>query len=156
MGTARAEKGSGNMRVTGTGRIRQVPIRFQVANNEDLIRAKFGRIAPDQVRRMVIKGAVDPRICHLALPESVVKRLGLQRVGKVKVLKSGRTLKRDRVQGVHLEILGREGTCSASVDPTRRAALVGFLVLEDLDLLVDSTNHRLIPRDPRIRTYDIE
>jgi hypothetical protein len=83
--------------------------------------------------------------------------LGLQRVGKVKVLKPGRqTIKRDRVQGVHVEILGRQGTYSASVDPKRRTALVGFLVLEDLDLLVDCTNRRVIPRDPRIQTYEIE
>ena len=144
------------MRVKGTGRVRQVPVRFQVTNGEDLIRAEYGRKAPNQVRRMVIKGAVDPRVCHLVLPKSVVKRLGLRRVGKVKVLKAGRrTAKWDQVQGVRLEILGRQGTYSASVDPKRRDALIGFLVLEDLDLLVDCQQQRLVHRHPRGALYEI-
>jgi hypothetical protein len=42
------------------------------------------------------------------------------------------------------------------VEPRRRTALIGAIVLEDLDLLVDSTNECLIPRDPRIKTYEIE
>ena len=145
------------MRVKGAGRVRQVPIRFHVTNDEDLIRAEHGRIARNQVRRMLIKGAVDPRVCHLVLPEPAVKRLGLRRVGKVKVLKRGRqTAKWDQVQGVRLELLGRQGTYSASVDPKRRTALIGFLVLEDLDLLVDCTHQRLVPRNKRFITVEIE
>jgi predicted aspartyl protease len=144
------------MRVKGTGRVKQVPIRFQVINDEGLIRAEHGLIAPSQVRRMSVIGAVDPRVCHLVLPESVVKRLDLRRVGKVKVLKRGRQVaKWDQVQA-HLEVLGRQGTYSASVDPKRRTALIGFLVLEDLDLLVDCTHQRLVPRSKRFITVEID
>ena len=151
------ERRGGCMRVKGNGRVRQVPTRFRVTNDEDLIRAEYGRIAPKQVRRMLIKGAVDPRVCHLVLSESVVKRFGLRTVGKVKVLKRGRrTAKWDQVQGVRLELLGRQGTYSAAVDPKRRAALIGFLVLEDLDLLVDCKHRRLVPRNKRFITTEIE
>jgi len=144
------------MRIKGTGPARRVPIGFEVANDEDLMRAEMGYLAPDQVRRMLVKGDVDPRVCHLVLPKSVVKRLGLRRVGKVKVLRSNRrTAKWDQVQ-FHLEILGRQGTYSAAVDPKRRAALIGFLVLEDLDLLVDCKQKRLVPRNKRLITTEIE
>jgi hypothetical protein len=35
-------------------------------------------------------------------------------------------------------------------------ALIGAIVLEDLDLLVDCTAKRVLPRDPRGAIYEIE
>ena len=35
-------------------------------------------------------------------------------------------------------------------------ALIGAIVLEDLDLLVDCTNQRLVPRDPKYVVSEIE
>jgi hypothetical protein len=37
-----------------------------------------------------------------------------------------------------------------------RTALIGAIVLEELDFLVDCTNQRLIPRDKRIVVNEIE
>jgi hypothetical protein len=150
------ERNIQDMRVKGIGRVTQVPIQFQATNEEDLIRAQHGWIAPNQVRRVLIKGAVDPRVCHLLLPKSVVKRLGLRKVGKVKIRKRGqRPAKGDQVR-FRLEIVGRQGTYSAAVDPKRRSALIGFLVLEDLDLLVDCVHRRVLPRNKRFITTEIE
>ena len=50
---------------------------------------------------------------------------------------------------VHVELLGREGIFTAVVEPKRRSALIGAIVLEDLDFIVDCMHQRLIPRDPR-------
>jgi hypothetical protein len=36
---------------------------------------------------------------------------------------------------------------TAIVEPKRATALIGAIVLEDLDPLVDCTNQRLVPRD---------
>ena len=55
-----------------------------------------------------------------------------------------------------LQMLGREGTFTAVIEPKRETALVGAIVLEDLDLLVDCTSQRVIPRDPRGPTAEIE
>jgi len=35
-------------------------------------------------------------------------------------------------------------------------ALIGAIVLEDLDLLVDCQNQRVVPRDPSGAIYEIE
>jgi len=35
-------------------------------------------------------------------------------------------------------------------------ALLGAIVLEDLDLLVDCSTQKLVPRDPRGALYEIE
>jgi hypothetical protein len=38
----------------------------------------------------------------------------------------------------------------------RKTALIGAIVLEQLDLLVDCTHQRLVPRDPRYQIVEIE
>jgi predicted aspartyl protease len=145
------------MKAKGANGVGQFSIDFEVANNEDLIRAKDGSIPPEQVRRMTIRGVVDPGATPLVLPESVVKRLGLESIGKVRVRYADRrTTNRDKVQQVFLEILGRQGTYTATVEPKRRSALIGAIVLEDLDFLVDCTHQRLVPRDKRFIITEIE
>src|SRR5262249_20134599 len=67
-----------------------------------------------------------------------------------------RTALRDMVEGVYVEIMGRHSTFSALVEPKRRSALIGAVVLETLDFLVDCTNERLVPRDPRFVVSEIE
>ncbi len=68
---------------------------------------------------------------------------------------SNATATRDTVT-VHVELLGREGIFTAVVEPKRRSALIGAIVLEDLDFIVDCTHQRLIPRDPRFIVSEIE
>ena len=99
------------MQTKGAKKVGRFSIQFEVANDKDLMRAEEGIISPDQIRRMTIEGVVDPGASRLVLPLSAVKQLGLQSSGKVQVRYADRrTAKRDRVQGVHLEILGRQGT----------------------------------------------
>jgi hypothetical protein len=55
-----------------------------------------------------------------------------------------------------LEFAGREGTFRAIVEPDRDSVLIGVLVLEDLDLIVDPGRETLVPRDPEHFTSVIE
>jgi hypothetical protein len=50
----------------------------------------------------------------------------------------------------------RHGTFTAVVEPKRTSALVGAIVLEHLDLLVDCPRQRVVPRDPHGPIYEIE
>jgi hypothetical protein len=52
--------------------------------------------------------------------------------------------------------LGRHGTFTALVEPQRETALLGAIVLEDLDLLVDCPSDRVVPGDPNIQVHEIE
>ena len=51
--------------------------------------------------------------------------------------------------------MGRHGTFRAIVAPNRREPLIGAIVLEDLDLLVDCSKQRVHPRDPQHMTGNI-
>ena len=53
-------------------------------------------------------------------------------------------------------VQGRDGHFTAVVEPKRDTALIGAIVLEDLDFLADCTKGRLVPRDPDYIVSEIE
>jgi predicted aspartyl protease len=132
-------------------------VQFDIANYIDLGMAQRGHISADQVRRQTITGVVDPGAAMLVLPQSVVKQLGLRLKGKTRVRYADhRSKERWEAEGAYVELLGRSDTFSAVVEPKRDTALIGAIVLEALDLLVDCRQQRLIPRDPRGPVFEIE
>jgi len=87
----------------------------------------------------------------------VAKQLGLPLKEKIKVrYANNQTATRDAVKDVYVQIQGRNGNFTAIVEPRRRTALIGAIVLEDLDFVVDCTRQRLVPRDPRYVISEIE
>jgi len=145
------------MRTIGDNGVGRISIDFQVANRGDIIKAREGLLAKDKVRRLTIPGVVDSGAARLVLPKSVVKQLGLPLASKVKVrYADGRTRTRDTVQDVQVEIQGRQGTFTAIVEPSRNDALIGVIILEDLDFLIDCLHQRLVPRDPNFIISEIE
>ena len=77
----------------------------------------------------------------MVIPEHVATELGVREVDEIQV---------------RLELLGREATFRASVESNRDSALIGAIVLEELDLLVDCTTEKLRPRDPNHIISEIE
>jgi predicted aspartyl protease len=132
-------------------------VEFEVANYVDVDAARRKTIKPEQVRRVTMKGVVDTGAARFVLPKSVVEQLGLPAGDKIKVRYADpRTAKRAMAEGAYVTLLGRSGTFTAVVEPKRKDALIGAIVLEDLDLLVDCVHMRIVPRDPKIAIYDIE
>jgi len=90
------------------------------------------------------------------LPVALVKQLGLRFRGTIQVrYADGRTRERREAEGAHVVLLGREDTFSAIIEPKRKDALIGAIVLEALDLLVDCQKQCLVPRDPQGAIYEI-
>jgi clan AA aspartic protease len=104
-----------------------------------------------------IQGVVDTGAAMLVLPASVVEQLGFPESGKAKVRYADqRTARRKQVGNVVVELLGREAVFNAVVEPKRTTALIGAIVLEALDLVVDCTTQTLHPRDPKWIVAEIE
>jgi predicted aspartyl protease len=140
--------------VRSVGRFR---VEVEVANNDDLALVRRGLLPPDQARRETIQGVVDSGAAKLVLPEAVVKRLGLPLGDKIKVsYADGRKARRHKAHGVFLKLQGRDGIFTAISEPKRETALIGAIVLEDLDFLVDCVAQRVVPRDPSGPIYEIE
>jgi len=141
----------------GANGVGRISIDFEVANNDDLVRARDGHLSPDQVRRQRINGLVDSGATRLVLPQAVAKQLGLRLGKKIKVsYADGRKAERREAEGVYVELIGRNSIFKAIVEPRRKTALIGAIVLEDLDLLVDCQQQQLVPRDPSGPIYEIE
>jgi predicted aspartyl protease len=138
----------------GVGRF---SVDVELANYRDIVRADDDVLPADQVRRLTVPALVDSGATRLVLPKAVVEQLGMRLGKKIKVrYADGRTAQRQVAEGVFLKLLGRHSTFTAIVEPKRTTALIGAIVLEDLDLLVDCQRQRLVPRDPRGEVFEIE
>jgi predicted aspartyl protease len=145
------------MRTTGANGVGRFSVGLIVANYDDMVQARHGSLDQGKVRRLTLAGIVDSGASRVVVPLGVARRLGLQSTDKVRVrYADGRTAMRSAVKDVYLEILRRNGVFTATIEPNRRSILIGAIVLEDLDLLVDCKHRRLIPRDPRYIIAEIE
>jgi predicted aspartyl protease len=135
----------------------RVTLEVELTNAEDLVRVKDGRLTPDKVRRLRIAGVVDTGANHLVLPAAAAKHLGVPTTGKTKVRYADqRRATRTVVENVRVDLLGRHGNFVAIVEPKRTDALIGAIVLETLDLLIECVTQTLQPRDPSGMTSEIE
>jgi clan AA aspartic protease len=135
----------------------RITVEVELTNGEDLVLAKKGMLAPDRVRRVRVAGLVDSGASYLVIPESVAQQLGLPEKGQAKVSYADRrTETRKVVDQVNVALLGRDGTFKAIVEPARSDVLLGAIVLEDLDMLVDCRTQTLQPRDPNQIIAEIE
>ena len=145
------------MQGKGANGMGRISVELEVANDGDLALMHCGLLPADQVRRETIQGVVNSRAMKLILPQAVVKRLGLRLGDPILVRDAdGRKVQWEGAEGAYVPLLGRHGTFTAMVEPRRKTALVGAIVLEDLDLLVDCTAQRVVPRDPRGAIHEVE
>jgi predicted aspartyl protease len=132
-------------------------VELEVANHEDVVKAKGAFLPPEQVRRCRISGVVDTGATRLVLPATTVAALGLPETGQVTVrFADGRREAKTVVGDVQLEIQGRSSVFTAVVEPGRTDALIGAIVLEELDFVPDCTRQALLPRDPHGLIAEIE
>ncbi len=117
-------------------------VKLTNATDEDL--AADGRISRDAIRSYEADAMVDTGAVNMVLPIDVVRRLGVK-IPRSKVVEyaDGRKEPVGLTGGVLINIDGRETVDDALV--LGDEVLVGQTVLEKLDLVVDCTNHRLIP-----------
>jgi predicted aspartyl protease len=128
----------------------RLTVDVEIANNRDVENALSAHLDTAKIRRKRIRAVVDSGATRFVLPLSVAKELGLPvKKEKIRVRRAdGRNGLRSEVGGVLLRLQGREDVFSAVVEPRRDTALIGAIVLEDLDFLVDCTKLCLVPRDP--------
>jgi predicted aspartyl protease len=132
-------------------------VEFVVANYRDVVRSSPGAPVLENVKQLVVSGVVDSGAARLVLPKYVADQLQLPFDGETIVRYADqRQEKRGRVSDVWIQLNGRHGVFSAVVEPSRKDALIGAIVLEELDLLVDCATQSLYPRDPDTIVTEIE
>jgi clan AA aspartic protease len=87
---------------------------------------------------------IDTGTVRSTIPPAVADRLGLFRLGHTDAkYADGRVEEVDVTEAIAIEILGREAVTTAMV--LGEQILLGVIVLEELDLMVDCHCNRLVP-----------
>ena len=132
-------------------------VDLKLTNSEDILLAKNGLLRSDEIRQSTVRGVVDTGATQLVIPAAVAERLGLPETGEMRVRYADRRREtRKVVENIRVELLGRGFNFHAIVEPNRNTALIGAIVLEVLDFVVDCVAQELHPRDPNGIVAEIE
>lgn len=132
-------------------------MKLELANYVDVIVSERGDIPESEIRRFDCEGVVDTGAAHLVIPGPAMDALGVEEAWQAKVrYADGHTQSRPVVKNVWLRLCGRESVFSAVVEPNRDTALIGAIVMEELDLVVDCVTQTLHPRDPHQMLTEME
>ena len=125
----------------------EIRVEVQLENSLDQGLFRRGYTPEHEIRRQTITAVADSGALFMALPQDVVAALGLSHLGDEAVMYADGS--RDRVPkagDLTVEIAGRRTTAECVVIPAGVEPLVGQLVLEALDLILDPRNQTMGPR----------
>ena len=125
----------------------EIVVDVRLENAGDRVLAKAGYLREAEVRRTTVKAVADTGAVMLALPEDVVERLGVEVVGSVACTHAdGRQGERPVAGALTVHIGDRWMPVNCVVVPAGADALVGQVVMEQLDLVADCVTQTLGPR----------
>lgn len=103
--------------------------------------------AAEPARTTVVRCLVDTSAVLTLLPEDVAEHLGLQAIGKV-IVRLADEQRKELVKAgpLRIDIGGRSGYFDCLLGPPNGEVLLGQIVLEELDLIVDCVQQRVTPR----------
>jgi clan AA aspartic protease len=125
----------------------EIAVNITLENAGDRVVFERGYAEESAIRRSTIDAIVDTGAVMLVLPQNVVERLGLETRRTVIVSYADERKEERPVAGpLTIRIGDRFMNTDCIVGPPLSEALIGQIVLEELDLLADCTNRVLMPR----------
>lgn len=125
----------------------EVRVQLRLENAGDRILADAGHLDASAVRDASVEALVDTGAVMALLPQDLVERLGLPTKGSIIVtLANEQRVELPRARHLSLAIGDREMDTDCLVGPPQCEPLVGQLVLERLDLIVDPLQRTVTPR----------
>lgn len=111
----------------------------------------------DTTKSIEIEAVIDTGATMIVLPQNIVDELGLKKIREVKVKYANNKTEPKSVYGVvTLEIKGRTGNFDVLAEVEGSQPLIGQVVLEILDLVVDPRTRKLIPNPASPETPMVE
>ena len=137
----------------------EVKVSVELENYGDRELVNRGFPCKDGVRSQRVDAVVDSGAVMLVLPQDLVEALGLRILRKAIVTYADeRKEERDVAGVVSVRVAGRDVETSCVVGPPGSEPLLGQIVLEEADLLIDCANQRLItrPESPYLPTLKLK
>jgi len=122
----------------------QVHVQVTLTNYRETVLARLGQVDVSQVHRYETEAFIDTGAVQSVIPSAVADRLGLMRLRRTDVkYADGRVEEVDLAEVVTVEMLGRQIEITPMI--LGEHVLLGVMVLEGLDLMVDCHSNRLVP-----------
>ena len=122
----------------------QVHVQVVLTNYREAVLARLGQFDVSQVHRYETEALIDTGAVQSVIPSAVADRLGLMRLRHTDAqYADGRIEEVDLAEVVIIEMLGRQIEITPMV--LGEHVLLGVMVLEGLDLMVDCHSNRLVP-----------
>jgi clan AA aspartic protease len=125
----------------------EIKVQIELENGADRYWFLKKRIQKEEIRQYQMDAIVDTGAVMLALPQEVVEELGLEAARTVVVTYADERKDERPVAGpVIIKIGKRFMNTDCIVGPPLSEALIGQVILEELDLIPDCQNQTLSPR----------
>jgi predicted aspartyl protease len=137
----------------------EVRARVRLENLGDRALYKAGHLAESDIRIQEIDAVVDTGSVVTLLSQDLVEALGLAGSGKIVLsLADDRRVEFEQAIGLSLTIAGREMGTDCVIGPPGCEPLIGQIVLERLDLIVDAAKKTLTvrPESPYLPTLKMK
>ncbi len=123
----------------------RVTERIKVQNLIDVYNAAEGDLAETDIRTVEIDAMVDTGAAHLCLPPAAIKKLGLLASGSQRVRTANGAVTRRIFKGADVTIKERSTETAVMENDDDTPALIGYIILEMLDFVVDPKGQKVIP-----------
>ncbi len=125
----------------------EVKVQVELENAVDRELLRLGHVQANQLRSARVDVLVDSGAVMLVLPQDLVEALGLRERGKAIVTYADERREERPLAGiVTVRVQNRETSVDCVVGPPSSEPLLGQVILESLDLLVDCAQQKLVPR----------
>ena len=122
----------------------QVTALVTLRNAREVVLARLGHLAPERIHTYTAEALIDTGTLRAVLLPAVADQLGLQRLQRTGTqMADGRFGDAEITEAFYVELHGRQTVAEALVMGDH--VLVGAIVLEGLDLVVDCARGRLVP-----------
>ena len=107
--------------------------------------AHRGHIKAEEVREITVKAVVDTGASTICITEDVFSKLGLRIINQsTATVADGRSVECSKTSPVDIHWEDRSCSIRATLIPGSKEILLGVIPLEDMDLIVDPQNQKLI------------
>jgi len=116
-----------------------------VKNFGDILKKSEGLIKEDEIRTVNIDALADTGAAYLCLQPDVIKNLGLLYSHVQSVRTANGIVERRIFAGADITINGRTIQMQVMENDKTTPPLIGYIVLEAMDYVVDPKTHKVIP-----------
>ena len=125
----------------------EIIAKIELENYLDKVLCEDNKLKKSEIRSFKMNALVDTGAVMLMLPQDVVEKLGLRTIRTAVVTYADeRKEERQIAGGLFLRICDRETVSTCIIGPPNSEALIGQIVMEELDLMPDPKRRKLEPR----------